>query len=229
MPSATYRLDAPPPATGWLNATLIRWGLAEARIDPMRRVVVIWSHGFAETAVFVGEAEVGRADAPVLRRGITCTLPDKTSLRVTLLGDHVVITKNGQPLPRMGNPQPSINLGVDFLYFCALFYAIPGLIFLFLHNPGLGLGGGNILTGAVLAAIAFWASRKPLPALWIGVAAVIGRTVFELKSVGSPTFATPQWQVPAAVSVIGTLVALALLIPVVRAAVVATLARMRDA
>lgn len=229
MPTASYRLDAAPPPKDWLEATLIRWGLAEARIDPMRRVIVIWSHGFAETAVFVGETEVGRADASVLRRGISVTLPDKTMLRVTLLGADVVITKNGQPLPRMGNPQPSINFGVDFLYFCALFYAIPGLIFLFLHNPGLGLGGGNILTGAVLAALAFWASRKPLPALWIGVAAVIGRTVFELKSVGSPTFATAQWQVPVALSVAATLVALVLLIPVVRAAVVATLARMRDA
>ena len=153
----------------------------EAPVNPLRRVVVIWSHGFAETAVWVGETELGRfADAALLRRGVAYSLDDKTTLRVMLMGNRLVVTRNGKPLARIGDPQPSINFGVDFLYFCALFYGIPGLLFLFLHNPDLGLGGSNILTGAVLAAIAFWASRRPLPALWVGVAAIVGRTVFGL-------------------------------------------------
>src|SRR5947207_5198643 len=58
MPSESYRLDAAPPPNDWLNATLIRWGFTEAPVNPLRRVVVIWSHGFAETAVWVGESEL---------------------------------------------------------------------------------------------------------------------------------------------------------------------------
>jgi hypothetical protein len=230
MPSESYRLDAAPPPTDWFNATLIRWGFIEAPVNPMRRVVVIWSHGFAETAVWMGETELGRfADAALLRRGVTFTLDDKTNLRVMLMGNRLVITRNGKPLARIGDPQPSINFGVDFLYFCALFYGIPGLLFLFLHNPDLGLGGWNILTGAVLAAIAVWASRRPLPALWVGAAAIVGRMVFSLRTVGSPAYGTPQWAASVAVSVSATLLAIILLIPVVRAAVVATLAKIREA
>ena len=230
MPSASYRLDAAPPPKDWLNATLIRWGFIEAPLNPLRRVVVIWSPGFAETSVWVGETESGRfADAALLRRGVTFPLEDKTSLRVTLMDNRLVITRNGKPLARIGDPQPSINFGVDFLYFCALFYGIPGLLFLFLHNPDLGLGGWNILTGAVLAAIAIWASRRPLPGLWVGAAAIIGRTVFGLKTVGSPAYGTPQWAASVFVSVSATLLAIGLLVPVVRAAVVATLAKIREA
>ena len=230
MPSESYRLDAAPPPTDWFNATLIRWGFTEPPVNPMRRVVVIWSHGFAETAIWVGETELGRfADAGLLRRGVTYILDDKTNLRVSLMGNQLVVTRNGKPLARIGDPQPSINFGVDFLYFCALFYGIPGILFLLLHNPDLGLGGSNILTGAVLAAIAFWASRRPLPALWLGVAAIVGRTVFALRTVGSPTFGTPQWAASPFVSVNATLLAIILLVPVVRAAVIATLARIREA
>ena len=230
MPSESYRLDAAPSPTGWLNATLIRWGLAEAPVNPMRRVVVLWSHGFAETAIWVGETELGRfADAALLRRGVTFTLDDKTNLRVMLMGNRLAVTRNGKPLARIGDPQPSINFGVDFLYFCALFYGIPGLLFLLLHNPDLGLGGSNLLTGAVLAAIAYWASRSPLPALWVGAAAIVARTVFALRTVGSPAYGTPQWTASIAVSVSATLLAIGLLIPVVWAAVVATLAKIREA
>src|SRR5437868_830258 len=81
MPSESYRLDAAPPPRNWLNATLIRWGFTEAPVNALRRVVVIWSHGFAETAVWLGESELGRfADAALLRRGVTFSLDDKTNL-----------------------------------------------------------------------------------------------------------------------------------------------------
>jgi hypothetical protein len=230
VPTVYFRLDVPPQPQGWLDATLIRWGLMEPRVDPMRRVAVIFSHGFAETAVFAGETELGRfTDAAMLRRGVNFVLPDQTTLRATLMGTQLVVTRNGQPLARIGDPRPSVNFGVDFLYFSALFYGVPGLIFLFMHVPGLGLGGWNIVTGVVLAAIASWASRKPLPALWIGAATILVRTAFELQNVGSPTFATAQWRPPLGVSIAATLIAFALLVPVVRAAVVATLAQMREA
>lgn len=226
MPTVSFRLDPLPAPKDWFNALLRRWGVIEPPARPERRVDVIWSHGYGEIVIAAGGAEIGRiTDVNLVRRGMSFQLPDSSTLRVSLHGKEFIVARNGHPLIRVGDPARTIQLGVDFLYFCALWYGIPGVIFgmVFLREhyfvrPALM----NLIAGVLLIGIGFWASRAPLPALWVGAGVIIGRTIAALQGPATEQSAAPQWDSQVRLATNTTMFAVALLVPVVRAAYIAT-------
>ncbi|MDH4203035.1 MAG: hypothetical protein OEV87_09080 [Phycisphaerae bacterium] len=147
-----------------------------------KRLGISFKNNWNDARVLLDGEEIGAfTDAEHVRRGEEFTLPDGSRLSVQLTGGKMFpmfkILKDGQPLTTMGpSAADRLKMTCNIMYIIAAANLFGGLMGLMGYTAAImpaSVAWYSVAVGAVFGVLAFFAKRKSMLALGIGVALLV--------------------------------------------------------
>lgn len=157
-----------------------------------KRLELSWGFSWKNFQVTLDGQQVGTAQGgqKELKEGLQFRLPDGSVLEIQLvqsaMSTEMHVLRDGVPLPGSASePEQRVKSAAYLLYFLAGLNTLLGVVAMVIVSDvleGMGIGIGNILFGAIVAALGFFAYRRSRVALVLAIVLYAADSLYTLTT-----------------------------------------------
>jgi len=157
-----------------------------------KRLELSWGMFWKNFQVTLDGKQVGSVSGgqKELKDGVEFRLPDGSELHVQLVQNamnvELQVLRNGAPLPGSAtDPEQRVKSAAYLLYFLAGLNTLLGVVAMVMMSElleGLGVGIGNILFGAIVAALGFFTYRRSRVAPVLAIVLYVADSLYTLAT-----------------------------------------------